>query len=93
MITQAERVALPEAEASPAVPVTSADHSSTSSSGKKKHRLIGIDVSRGLALLGMIAVHALFPFDEDFNPNWVTSTSPPEMRRPCSPCWPASACR
>ncbi len=72
MITQAERVALPEAEASPAVPVTSADHSSTSSSGKKQHRLIGIDVSRGLALLGMIAVHALFPFDEDLNPNWVT---------------------
>jgi uncharacterized membrane protein len=45
---------------------------SSSSWGTKKQRLLGIDVTRGLALLGMIAVHALFPFDEDFNPNWVT---------------------
>ncbi|MGI8458162.1 MAG: heparan-alpha-glucosaminide N-acetyltransferase domain-containing protein [Propionibacteriaceae bacterium] len=37
-----------------------------------KQRLLGIDVSRGLALLGMMAVHALIPYDEDYNPNWVT---------------------
>ena len=40
--------------------------------GNDKPRLIGIDVARGLALLGMIAVHALIPFDEDFQPNWVS---------------------
>jgi len=35
-------------------------------------RLVGIDVSRGLALLGMMAVHALIPFDNNHNPNWVS---------------------
>lgn len=37
-----------------------------------KPRLAGIDVARGLALLGMMAVHAMFLFDQDFNPTWVT---------------------
>ncbi len=40
--------------------------------GSGKSRLVGIDVARGLALLGMIAVHALIPYDENFNPNWVS---------------------
>jgi len=40
--------------------------------GNNKPRLIGIDVTRGLALLGMIAVHALIPYDENFQPNWVS---------------------
>ena len=40
--------------------------------GTQKPRLIGIDVTRGLALLGMIAVHALFLYDESYNPTWVT---------------------
>ena len=40
--------------------------------GNNKPRLIGIDVTRGLALLGMIAVHALIPYDVNFQPNWVT---------------------
>ena len=37
-----------------------------------RDRLVGLDVTRGLALLGMIAVHALLPYDENFEPNWVT---------------------
>ena len=37
-----------------------------------RDRLVGLDVTRGLALLGMIAVHALVPYDENFEPNWVT---------------------
>jgi hypothetical protein len=28
-------------------------------------RLIGVDATRGLALLGMMAVHALWAYDED----------------------------
>ena len=40
--------------------------------GNHKPRLIGIDATRGLALLGMIAVHALIPYDENFQPNWVS---------------------
>ena len=40
--------------------------------GNRKPRLIGIDATRGLALLGMIAVHALIPYDENFQPNWVS---------------------
>ena len=40
--------------------------------GGQKARLIGIDVTRGLALLGMMAVHALIPYDEAGNPNWVS---------------------
>ncbi len=72
MITLTKPLTAPEAEPFQAVPVNSADQWSPSSSGTKKHRLIGIDVSRGLALLGMMAVHALIPFDEDFNPNWVS---------------------
>jgi uncharacterized membrane protein len=39
--------------------------------GGTKSRLIGIDATRGLALLGMIAVHALYPYDENSQPNWV----------------------
>jgi len=72
MITDTRPLGVPEAEASHALSATSADPSPASGSGTKKQRLIGIDVSRGLALLGMIAVHALFPYDEDFNPTWVT---------------------
>ena len=40
-----------------------------------KQRVTGIDVCRGLALVGMIAVHALIPFDENFNPNWVSTVA------------------
>ena len=72
MITHTRRLGMPEAEASHAQPAKSADQSPASGSGTKKQRLIGIDVSRGLALLGMMAVHALFPYDKDFNPTWVT---------------------
>jgi uncharacterized membrane protein len=38
--------------------------------GGQKARLIGIDVTRGLALLGMMAVHVLI--DDAGNPKWVS---------------------
>lgn len=39
----------------------------------KKQRLIGIDVARGIALIGMMAIHILPGFDENFEPtlSWI----------------------
>lgn len=71
MMRSAATLAEPEAEASPVVPVRRADPLSPAA-GPKKQRLVGIDISRGLALIGMMAVHALIPFDENDNPNWVS---------------------
>lgn len=34
----------------------------------KKQRLIGVDVARGIALIGMMAIHILDGFDENFQP-------------------------
>ena len=37
---------------------------------KKAARLIGVDATRGLALLGMMAVHALWAYDENGEVTW-----------------------
>src|SRR5215218_7611418 len=36
-------------------------------------RLIAVDATRGLALLGMMAVHALWAYDDDGNVTWTYS--------------------
>ncbi|HLR94133.1 MAG TPA: heparan-alpha-glucosaminide N-acetyltransferase domain-containing protein [Jiangellaceae bacterium] len=36
----------------------------------KKQRLVGVDATRGLALLGMMAVHALWAFDDEGHVTW-----------------------
>jgi uncharacterized membrane protein len=56
-------------------PITAAHSLSRPGIGNKKSRLSGIDAARGLALLGMIAVHALIPYDENFRPNWVANVA------------------
>src|SRR5690606_17092001 len=54
---------VPAASASPASPPSSASSASSASAesfaARKKKRLIGIDAARGLALIGLIAVHIL----------------------------------
>ena len=52
-------------------------------------RLTGVDAARGVALLGMMAVHALMDADA---PAGRRGPSPcrPAGRRPSSPCSPAS---
>ncbi|WP_171027429.1 heparan-alpha-glucosaminide N-acetyltransferase domain-containing protein [Pseudarthrobacter sp. NamE2] len=37
----------------------------------KKQRLVGVDAARGIALIGMIAIHVLPGFDENFQPTLV----------------------
>ncbi|WP_411373973.1 heparan-alpha-glucosaminide N-acetyltransferase domain-containing protein [Arthrobacter sp. MPF02] len=37
----------------------------------KKQRLVGVDAARGIALIGMIAIHVLPGFDENFQPTFV----------------------
>ncbi len=71
MTSQNKPSARLDAAAAQAMAGPNSDRPSPSSPGGKKQRLLGIDVTRGLALLGMMAVHALIPFDADFNPNWV----------------------
>jgi uncharacterized membrane protein len=73
MITTTTPSTGPETEISPAMPLKKANQPSQPDGDNKKQRLTGIDVCRGLALVGMIAVHALIPFDENFNPNWVAT--------------------
>ena len=42
---------------------------------EKPGRLIGVDATRGLALLGMMAVHALWAYDEDGTITWTYAVS------------------
>jgi hypothetical protein len=44
-------------------------------SPRRTTRLVGVDVARGLALLGMIAVHVFDEFDERGNPSLTTVTA------------------
>lgn len=65
----------PEVDRPPGSTATAPDQRPAEGSGLTKSRLIGIDVCRGLALLGMMAVHALIPFDRDGSPNWVSDVA------------------
>ena len=65
----------PEVDGPPGSTAAAPGPQPASGGGTTKSRLIGIDVCRGLALLGMMAVHALVPFDADGSPNWVSDVA------------------
>jgi uncharacterized membrane protein len=50
-------------------PVTGAPPRSAETSTRRP-RLVAVDAARGVALLGMIAVHSLYVVDEDGRPTW-----------------------
>ena len=71
-MTAAPTLAALETKSATAPPVSAGTLLPRPGIGGQKARLNGIDVTRGLALLGMMAVHALIPYDEAGNPNWVS---------------------
>ena len=47
----------------------------TSAAGRRRSRLVGVDAARGLAVLGMIAVHVLPPTMDDGSPSLAESVA------------------
>lgn len=54
-------------------PDTSIDPSTPATASTETRRLVAIDAARGLAVLGMIAVHSLLAYDSDGDPTWTFS--------------------
>lgn len=54
-------------------PDTSIDRSMPTTPPTGTSRLVAIDAARGLAVLGMIAVHSLMAYDADGDPTWTFS--------------------
>lgn len=49
--------------------------SGTANAPARSRRLTAIDATRGLAVLGMIAVHSLNAYDDSYNPTWTYKLS------------------
>lgn len=54
-------------------PDTTIDRSTPTTAATSARRLVAIDAARGLAVLGMIAVHSLMAYDADGDPTWTFS--------------------
>ena len=60
---------------------------------RQRARLLGVDAARGVALLGMIAVHSLYESDAAGRPTWSFTIFGGRAAAACSRCWPGSASR
>lgn len=49
--------------------------SATTNASARSRRLTAIDATRGLAVLGMIAVHSLYAYDDTYDPTWTYKLS------------------